>query len=155
MLVTDRVLASSLPKVRTETDRVLANALPKVAFGRGVHAAMHGGRRELRQVSARWIMGPARRQPCTTHVEKRRGRQRGTAHRSTRTWMQSCTARAGRPAEPGGLGAGLRDLRAIFFANFFSKMPLPFSCRAARSRPPGSGRPRYIPVNFQMKNIFL
>jgi len=39
------------------------------------------------QVSARWIMGPARRQPCTAHVEKRRGRQRGTAHRSTRTWM--------------------------------------------------------------------
>jgi len=48
------------------------------------------------QVSARWIMGPAKRQPCTAHVEKRRGRQRGTAHRSTRTWMQSmqCSATA-------------------------------------------------------------
>ena len=37
---------------------------------------------------------------------------------------------AGRPAP--------RDLRAIFSAIFFSKMPLPPRCRAARSRPPSS-----------------
>ena len=46
-----------------------------------------------------------------------------------------------------------RDLGAIFSANFFyPKMPLPPRCWAARSRP---GRPGYIPVNFQIKNIFL
>ena len=46
------------------------------------------------------------------------------------------------------------DLRAIFSLKFFSQMPLPPRCPATRRGRPAAGRPGYIPVNFQIENIF-
>ena len=77
--------------------------------------------------------------------------------------------RDGMPAAPqaGGLrscrATGPKNLRVIFFVNFFSKIPLPPCCRAARSRPSGSGaagiylckfkNQKYIFVKTKIKNI--
>ena len=65
--------------------------------------------------------------------------------------------------QPGGLGGRPPSCRATgpqgpvynFLSSFFTDKPLPPGCRAARSRPLGSGAAGYIHVNFENENIFL
>ena len=73
-----------------------------------------------------------------------------------KNYVRSPRIRAARAGHPAAGRPAPMDLRAIFSANFFSKMPLPPRCRAARSRPPGSGAAGVYSCKFpNQKYIFV